>query len=100
VGIILGIAYGVAIYLSKIVVAAAFGLWMGKRYKWATIHKGVWPVLMALIVLAILTNLPYVAFLAGLLVTLAGLGALVAANIGSEKPKETTAIQETMNLDI
>jgi cytoskeletal protein CcmA (bactofilin family) len=100
VGIILGFAYGVAIYLSKIVVASAFGLWMGKRYKWATIHKGVWPVLIALIVLAVLTRLPYVNVLAGLLITLAGLGAFVATNIGSEKPKETKAVQETMNLDI
>jgi cytoskeletal protein CcmA (bactofilin family) len=100
VGIILGFAYGVAIYLSKIVVASAFGLWMGKRYKWATMHKGVWPVLIALIVLAVLANLPYVAFLIGLLVVLAGLGALVATNIGSEKPKKTEAVQETMNFDI
>lgn len=100
IGIILGFAYGVAIYLSKIVVASAFGLWMGKRYKWATIHKGVWPVLIALIVLAVLTHLPYVDVVTGLLVTLAGLGAFVATNIRSEKPMETKAVQETMNLDI
>lgn len=100
VGIILGIAYGVAIYLSKIVVASAFGFWMAKKYKWATMHKGVWPVLLALIVLAVLTNIPYVNFLAGLLIVLAGLGALVLANIHSEKPKENKDIQENISYEI
>lgn len=99
-GIILGIAYGVAIYLSKIVVASAFGYWMAKRYKWASIHKGVWPVLLALAVLAVLTKLPYVAFLIGLLVVLAGLGAIVSSNIGAEKPKENKEVQETINYEI
>jgi len=93
-------AYGVAIYLSKIVVASAFGYWMGKKYRWATIHKGVWPVLIALIVLAVLTHIPYIDVLTGLLVILAGLGALVVSNIHAEKPKENKDIQETISYEI
>lgn len=100
VGIILGIAYGIAIYLSKIVVASSFGYWMAKRYRWATIHKGVWPVLIALILLAVLTNVPYVDILAGLLIVLAGLGALVITNIHSDKPKESKEIQENISYEI
>jgi len=100
VGFILGIAYGVAIYLSKIVVASAFGYWMSKRYKWTSILKGVWPVLIALVILAVFTHLPYVAFLAGLLIVLAGLGALVAANIRPEKPSESKEIKENINYEI
>jgi cytoskeletal protein CcmA (bactofilin family) len=100
VGIILGIAYGVAIYLSKIVVASAFGYWLSKRYKWASIHKGVWPVLIALVILAVLTHLPYIAFLTGLLIVLAGLGALVAANLRREKPSESKEIKENINYEI
>ena len=100
VGIILGIAYGVAIYLSKIVVASAFGYWMSKRYKWASIHKGVWPVLIALVILIVLTHLPYVAFLAGLLIVLAGLGSIIAANLRTEKSSENKEIKENINYEI
>jgi cytoskeletal protein CcmA (bactofilin family) len=100
VGIILGIAYGVAIYLSKIVVASAFGYWTAKKYRWAQIHKGVWPVLAALIVLVVLTHVPYVDVLSGLLITLAGLGALVLTNMHAEKPEGNKEIQENINYEI
>jgi len=87
-GIILGLAYGVAIYLSKIVVAAFIGYWLSKRFKWAQIHKGVWAVLLALVILEVLTNIIYIDFISWLLIVFAGLGTLVLTNYKSNKTNE------------
>lgn len=84
-GIILGLAYGVAIYLSKIVVAAFIGYWLSKRFKWAQIHKGVWAVLLALVILEVLTNIQYIDFISWLLIVFAGLGTLVLTNYKANK---------------
>ncbi|MHC1721075.1 MAG: hypothetical protein AB9844_10510 [Clostridiaceae bacterium] len=84
-GIILGLVYGVAIYLSKIVVAAFIGYWLSKRFKWAEMHKGIWGVLLGLIILAVLTNIQYIDFISWLLIVFAGLGTLVLTNYRPSK---------------
>jgi cytoskeletal protein CcmA (bactofilin family) len=80
VGIILGIVYGISLYLSKIVVAVFIGLWLTKRFGWAERHKGVWPVLLGLAILVLLTKVPVLGVLIWLSIAFAGLGSLILSN--------------------
>lgn len=81
VGIILGLVYGVTIYLSKIIVAVFIGSWLTKRFNWTERHKGVWPVLLSLVILVILMKVPILGFLVWLLVAFAGLGSIVISSL-------------------
>ncbi len=83
-GIILVLTYGVALYLAKIIVAVFIGSWLAERFSWPEMHKGVWLVLLGLAVIALLTKIPVLGFIIGLLVIFAGLGSviLVAARPG------------------
>jgi Protein of unknown function, DUF583. len=83
IGIILGLVYGVTIYLSKIVVAVFIGSLLTKRFNWTEKHKGVWPVLLSLVILVFLLKVPILGFLVWLLVVFAGLGSLVMSNLKS-----------------
>jgi len=78
--LILGVIYGVMFYLAKIIVAAAIGSLLAKRFGWTEKHKGVWPVLLSLVVLVVLMKIPVLGFLVWLLVVFAGLGALFLSN--------------------
>lgn len=79
-GILMGVVYWVAMYLSKIIVAVFIGQWLAKRFKWPELHKGVWYVLLGLVILALLNMIPFVNFIVGLLTVVAGLGSLILAH--------------------
>lgn len=79
VAVLLIIAYGVALYLAKIIVAVSVGSWLAQRFNWPVIHKGVWLVLLGLAMLAVVTRLPFVGFLFTLVTIFWGLGAVVLA---------------------
>jgi len=76
-GIILGLAYGVTLYLSKIIVAVFVGSLLTKRFGWTERHKGVWPVLLGLAMLVLLMKVPALGILAWLLIVFTGLGGLI-----------------------
>jgi len=78
--LILGFIFGVMFYLAKIIVAVALGTLLTKRFGWTEIHKGVWPVLLSLVVLVVLMKVPVLGFLVWLLVVFTGLGALFLSN--------------------
>ncbi|MEI7885250.1 MAG: polymer-forming cytoskeletal protein [Clostridia bacterium] len=80
VGILLFIAYAVALYLSKIIVAVFLGSWLAKRFAWPEIHRGVWLVLLGLLILAVLGLVPILQIIVWLLCVFTGLGAIVAVN--------------------
>ncbi|NDL67453.1 polymer-forming cytoskeletal protein [Anaerotalea alkaliphila] len=90
-GVLLGIAYGVSLYLSKIVAAVFIGSWLAKRFGWTEIHKGVWLVLLGLVVVTALGMVPIVRVLVWLLVVFAGLGAIIGANGRTTKPQPEEA---------
>ncbi len=76
-GIILGLMYGITLYLSKIIVAVFVGSLLTERLGLTERHKGVWPVLLGLAVLVLLMKVPALGFLVWLLVVFTGLGALI-----------------------
>ena len=78
-GIVLVLAYGVALYISKIVVAVAVGNWLAARFGWPHTHKGLWLVLLGLSLEALLTSLPIVGIFFKVLVVIVGLGSIVLA---------------------
>jgi len=92
IAIILGVVYPIALYLSRIVVAVFIGQWLAKRFKWPELHKGVWLVLLGLVILGLLKMPPYIGFLSSLLIVMAGLGALVMAH---HRAKPETASEQT-----
>ena len=78
-GIVLVLAYGVALYISKIVVAVAVGNWLAARFGWPHTHKGLWLALLGLSLEALLTSLPVVGIFFKVLVIILGLGSIVLA---------------------
>lgn len=83
-GVILALAYGVGLYLSKIIAAVFIGTWLAGKLAWPAIHKGLWLVLLGLMMLALLVRIPIFGFLVLLLVIFAGLGALLL--VATNKP--------------
>jgi len=79
-GMLVGLAYWVSMYLSKIVVAVFIGQWLAKQFKWPELHKGVWLVMLGLVILGLLNMLPFVKFIVGLLTVAAGLGSFILAH--------------------
>lgn len=92
VGIIISLVYGVMLYLSKIFAAVFMGSWLTRYLGWNEVHKGVWPVLLSLVILALLSLIPVVGFIVGLLVILIGMGALIVYSLG--KPEVDTEMPE------
>lgn len=76
-GIILSLIYGVSIYLTKIIVAVALGYGIAKKFSWPEKHKGVWLVLLGLVILTLLSNLPFIGFIVKLVTIVLGLGSLL-----------------------
>jgi len=74
-GILLLLAYGVTLYLAKIITAVFVGSWLARRFNWPVLHRGIWLVLLGLSIIAVLTRLPFVGFLFTLLTVFWGLGA-------------------------
>ncbi|MEQ8156868.1 MAG: hypothetical protein ABRQ25_18660, partial [Clostridiaceae bacterium] len=79
-GMIVVAAYGIAMYLSKIIVAVFAGLLLAKRFSWAEKYKGVLPVLLALIILELLLKVSVLGVITWFAITFAGLGSFVLAN--------------------
>lgn len=79
-GIFVGLIYWASMYLSKIIVAVFIGQWLAKRFKWPELHKGIWLVMLGLVILGLLNMLPFVKFIVGLLTVVAGLGSLILAH--------------------
>lgn len=79
-GILVGLIYWASMYLSKIIVAVFIGQWLAKRFKWPELHKGIWLVMLGLVILGLLNMLPFVKFIVGLLTVVAGLGSLILAH--------------------
>jgi len=76
-GIILALAYGVILYLAKIITAVFIGCQLAERFSWPQLHKGLWLVLLGLAIIALLTKIPVLGFLLWLLVIFAGLGSVI-----------------------
>lgn len=93
IAVILSAVFPVVLYLSRIIVAVFVGEWLAKRFKWPELHKGVWLVLLGLIILGVLRLLPYIGFVSALLTMMAGLGALVMAHYKAT-PEETSVQTE------
>lgn len=93
-GILLGIAYGVSIYLSRIVLAAFLGYWAERRLGWRQIHLGVWLFLLGYVLLALLLAIPFFGALLRLVIVLFGLGALLG--IAFRKKPQEPAAESTM----
>lgn len=96
IAVILGAVYPIALYLSRIIVAVFIGQWLAKRFKWPELHKGVWLVLLGLIILGALRMRPYIGFLSSLLIVMAGLGSLVMAH--HRAAPETASVQTELDL--
>lgn len=79
VGILLVLAYGITLYLAKIISAVFIGNWLAARFNWPTLHRGVWLVLLGLAIIAVVTRIPFVGFLFTLAIVFAGLGAVAMA---------------------
>lgn len=78
-GLLLLLAYGVALFLAKIITAVFIGNWLAGRFNWPVLHKGVWLVLLGLAIIAALTRLPFIGFLFTLVTVFWGLGAITLA---------------------
>ena len=89
IGILLFIAYGVSLYLAKLITAVFIGSWLAEYFKWPEIHKGFWLVLLGLVILTLLCMIPILRILVRLLITFTGLGAIVAVN---SRTKEKEAV--------
>lgn len=79
-GIITVLLYGIILYISKIIAAVFIGEWLTKRFNWSTPHKGVWPVLLGLTIIVLITRIPVVGFLFWLLIVFSGFGAFIITN--------------------
>lgn len=90
--VILGLAYGITLYLAKIFVAVYIGAWLTERFGWTERHKGVWPVLLGLTILVLLSKVPFIGSIIGILVVLVSLGSLVLANYKSSAKSEISQI--------
>lgn len=91
-GIILGLVYGVAIWLSRIIAAVLVGYWLARKFNWPELHKGVWFVLLGLALITILSSLPVVGFFVSLSVILSGLGGLIIAHSKPRPPVASPAV--------
>lgn len=84
-GVILALMYGVALYLSKIVVAVLIGYYIAEKFNWPELHKGVWIVLLGLTLLTLVTKIPIVGVIIYLIILFTGLGA-IAITLFQNKP--------------
>jgi len=75
-GIIAGILYGIAIYISRIYI----GVWIGRRVlgyiKKSMATAFFWPLVVGTIVIALISLIPFVGWIFGLVIVLLSLGAM------------------------
>ncbi len=84
-GVLAGLAYSVSLYLSKIVAAVLIGSLLAGQFGWPEMHKGVWLVLLGLVIITALGMIPYLDFLVWLTVSFAGLGAIIVSNYRTQE---------------
>jgi len=96
IGVLLGIAYAVSLYLSKLIAAVFIGSWMSIRFGWAEVHKGIWLVLLSLVILTVLGFVPILKILVWLIVVFTGLGAIVSVNMKRSPRVETEVTEKQM----
>ncbi len=66
----------ILLYLTKIVVGYALGLWILRKLNSGLAEKPVWPLALGTLIVIILITLPYAGALISLLIAMLGLGAL------------------------
>lgn len=76
-GFILMPLYFIALYVSNIIVAVAIGESLRQKFNWTEKHKGIWLVLIGLVVLSIIGLVPYLGSIVNILVVTAGLGTII-----------------------
>lgn len=84
-GILMGVMFGVSLYLSKIIAAVLLGSLLAGRFGWPEKHKGVWLVLLGLVIIAVLSKIPFLGFLLWLVIVFAGLGAILVSTSARKK---------------
>jgi|GEM_PF-870820 len=96
IGVLLGIAFAISLYLSKLIVAVFIGSWMSTRFGWVEIHKGVWMVLLGLVILTLLGMIPILKLLVWLILVVTGLGAIVSVNMKRSTSVETAVAEKQL----
>lgn len=86
-GIILVMLYGIALYISKIIVALFIGSLILKSYERERFGKEFLLVLIGLVILELLMLIPYVGWVFGTIIVIAGLGALILFRRGTDRVK-------------
>ncbi len=84
-GVLLAVMYGVSLYLSKIIAAVFLGSLLAGRFGWPEKHRGVWLVLLGLVIITVLSKIPMLGFLLWLVIVFAGLGAILVSTSAREK---------------
>lgn len=84
---LVGLGYGVFLYLSRLVAAVFIGKWLAKTFGWKEVHKGFWLTLLGLVLIAVLSIVPVLKTLVWLLIAFTGLGSLISASFSRNGSK-------------
>ncbi|HFQ93028.1 MAG TPA: hypothetical protein ENK32_03390 [Anaerolineae bacterium] len=79
------------LYLTKIVVGYALGLWILRKLNSGLAEKPIWPLALGTLIVIILITLPYVGALISLIIAMLGLGTLWLNRQALPAPMEKTA---------
>lgn len=90
--IIGGLLLAITIYISKIVVAEVIGNKIIKPKYGKELHYGVWAVLAGLLIINIITSIPFIGILISILVTIFGVGAILLRLYNERKEIPVDAI--------
>ncbi|MDO5708297.1 MAG: hypothetical protein Q4P31_06665 [Andreesenia angusta] len=72
--IILSLLYGISIYISQIIISVAIG---DAIFRGREIHYGIWGALLGLIIIKLLTLIPFAGFIINFMIICLGLGAII-----------------------
>ncbi|OEF96698.1 polymer-forming cytoskeletal protein [Desulfuribacillus alkaliarsenatis] len=90
VGLITLAVYGTSLYFTKIILAAAIGYLLADKLGWTEKHGGIWLVLLGLVVILILTSIPYIKIITYIVMVLGGLGSLLMYLLNKDNKDEPT----------
>lgn len=74
---VFGIIYLILIYISKIIVAQLIGNKIIKQKYGKELHFGIWNILLGLLIVTVITSLPYVGFIFSILLMSVGIGSVI-----------------------
>jgi cytoskeletal protein CcmA (bactofilin family) len=77
-GIIAGLLYGIAIYISRIYIGVWVGRWVLGYFKKSMATAFFWPLVVGVVIIALLTLIPFFGCLVNLFILLLSLGAMWA----------------------